>query len=458
MTVSEQTEPPLTNNITEIAAQYRFDTLPPDVIAVAKHCLLDWIGVTVAGMQDVSVRILLEMLQLEGGRSRAHYIGTQYRGPLLAVSEALGTAAHALDFDDLHVPAHLPDGAIGHPTAPVIAALLPIAEAERLSGRQFLTALVAGIEAECRVGLAVAPGHYAAGWHSTATIGTFGATAAVAHALDLSAQQWQYAFGLSGMQAQGLKSMFGTMAKPYQVGKAASNGVRAALLASKGYTSNPHVLECEQGFCQTQSPTYKPAVPSGYEILKTRFKKYASCGGTHPTIDGVQAAISELRAVPSDVARILVRVHPSRDQACNIFLPQTPLEGKFSLRYVTALALRGNRIGISDFTPYVYQQILKSGLLELITVQLDATVPPAGSVVGVQLHDGRYAQVATEEGPPERDKSLEWDMLTKKCLGLIGPILGDDKAHAVVRAVSQLEDTPSLRSLVDLCVPTSSQQ
>lgn len=355
------------------------------------------------------------------------------------MAEIYGTAAHVLDFDDLHVPAHLPDGAIGHPSAPVIGALLPLAETRGASGRDFLTALVSGIETECRVGLLVAPGHYAAGWHSTATVGTFGATAACAHLLKLGPEEWLYGLGLAGMQAQGLKSMFGTMAKSFQVGKAASNGLESALLAARGYTSSQRVLEDDQGFCKTQSSTYREILPQGYEILKTRFKKYACCGGTHPTLDAVEYLLRQHALTPSMIKRVVVRVNPARDKACNIQWPKTPLEGKFSLRFVTAVALAGKVVDINAFTEKNLKDHAILRLMDRITVTLDEATEETSSAVSLELTDGRVLRTVRSESSPMADKKQEWRDLVDKFMSLTLPTLGRDRSEQVVGKISQLE-------------------
>src|SRR5262249_45966409 len=151
------------------------------------------------------------------------------------------------DFDDTHTAMN------GHPSAPVLPALLALAETGTASGERLLPALVAGVELECRLATALGPRHYAVGFHSTGPLGAFGAAAACAHLLDLDEEQWTHALGLAGTQAAGLKSGFGTMAKPLHAGRAASTGLLAALLACGGFTANPTVIEAPQGFAATHA-------------------------------------------------------------------------------------------------------------------------------------------------------------------------------------------------------------
>lgn len=428
-----------------------FDDLPADVRTVARHCLLDWVGVTVAGAQDDATRILRETLLIDESAPVATLVGSSEKTSLRNAAEINGTAAHAIDFDDLHVPAHLPDGAIGHPSAPVLGALLPLTETQKASGRDLLAAFVAGIETECRIGLMVAPGHYETGWHSTATIGTFGAAAASAHLLGLNISEWQHTLGLASMQAQGLKAMFGSMCKPFQVGKASSNGLQSALLAQKGYTSNPQALGASQGFRDVMSTTHRDLLPSGYEILKTRFKKFACCGGTHPTIEGVQSLMKEVSLHQNDINSVTIEVHPSRDAACNIPTPQTPLEGKFSLRFVTAMTLLGRELSNEAFTHENIHDPTVRDWLGRITVQLSERIEETGSLVTLHAKNGTTASKHTREGEPQTDKKMEWSNLVRKFHGLCAPILGEYATLQLVDAIAAVEDAEAITDIAELC-------
>src|SRR5262249_14371887 len=153
-----------------------------------------------------------------------------------------GAAAHALDYDDVNVA--IP----GHPSVAILPGLLALAERQRASGRDVSTAFVAGYETACRIGIALLPGHYHLGFHATGTIGSLGAAAACARLLGLSAMARAAALGIAATQAAGLKAQFGTMCKPFHAGKAAQNGLLAARLAARGFTSRDDILECAQGF------------------------------------------------------------------------------------------------------------------------------------------------------------------------------------------------------------------
>ena len=441
---------PVTRKIAEVARSYRYEDLPVEVITMAKHCLLDWVGVTLAGSQEDATAMLRAYLLEEGGRPRSTLLGSLEKTSMHHAALVNGTASHLLDFDDLH------SGAIGHPSVPVLPALLALAEARGASGHDFIAAFVAGIETECRVGTLVAPGHYAAGWHATATIGTFGAAAACAHLLHLDLGQWLTALGIAGTQAAGLKSMFGTMCKALHAGKAACNGLLAANLAARRFSSNPAVLECSQGFGRTQTSTYNAegalqGLGETFHIVNIRFKKYASCGGTHPTIDGVLRLKERYHLAPEQVQTIIVRVAPSRNLVCNIYAPQTALEGKFSLRFTAALALGGSDLSTQAFTEATIQDAALMAIRDRVTVELVPDVEETSAVVLLTLTDGSELRECVQEEGPEADKGQEWKRLVNKFLGLASPVLGQERAERLVQAIERLEETATVAEIAALC-------
>jgi 2-methylcitrate dehydratase PrpD len=253
--VIHQQSSEITPQLATFLKDLRFESLPRVAVELSKHCLLDWLGVTLAAAREPAVAILRREAELQSGAGRCRVIGTRtLLGPFWAAL-VNGTASHALDFDDVVA------AMAGHPTVPIVPALLALAESEPASdtGRRFITAFVAGFEAECRIGILVAPSHYSRGFHVTSTVGTFGAAAACAHWLGLDLPRWQHAFGLAGTQAAGLKCMFGTMTKPFHAGRAAASGLLAARLAANGFTAHERVLDVEQGFVATQSDAPNPA-------------------------------------------------------------------------------------------------------------------------------------------------------------------------------------------------------
>lgn len=272
------------DGVTRALANYssglRFDDIPAEVRTVVRHCLLDWLGVTLAGSREDAARIVREEAMEQGGAPQATLIGAGQRTSIGQAALVNGTASHALDYDDVHF------AFLGHPTVTVVPALLAVAERDGRGGRDFLTAFVAGVEIGSRVGEYVTEAHYARGHHATGTLGAFSAAAGTARLLGLDAETSATALGIAATQAAALKSMFGTMCKPLHAGKAAANGQYAALLAKRGFSSRADAIECSQGFADTQSPvTETDGVLDGFgERFHTRnvlFKYHAACYGTH---------------------------------------------------------------------------------------------------------------------------------------------------------------------------------
>ena len=179
-----------TRALAAFAATLRYDDLPAPVLAVAKHCILDWLGVTLAGSHDPLVGMLIDEVDDQGGNAQASIIGWNRRASMSQAALVNGAAGHALDFDDVL------RAFMGHPTAPVLPALLALAERRGASGRDVIEAFAAGVELEARVGRMMTESHYARGFHSTATLGTIGAATACGRLLGFDADRMATAIGI----------------------------------------------------------------------------------------------------------------------------------------------------------------------------------------------------------------------------------------------------------------------
>src|SRR3954467_5847511 len=274
----------LTRTLAAQASAVTYDALPEPVRALARQCVLDYYGVALAGADDPLAKILLDELAEAGGATQASIIGHKARLPPLSAALVNGAIGHALDYDDVNLA--MP----GHPSVAILPGLIALAEMRRSSGRELIAAFVAGYETACRIGSALRPGHYNLGFHATGPVGAFGAAAPCARLLGLDAEATARALGIAGTQAAGLKSQFGTMCKPFHAGKASQNGLLAARLAARGFSSRPDTVECEQGFAATHGPDFHPEAaladpPDGFYILANLFKYHAACYLTHGPIE-----------------------------------------------------------------------------------------------------------------------------------------------------------------------------
>ncbi|MEX0784789.1 MAG: MmgE/PrpD family protein [Dehalococcoidia bacterium] len=450
--MSDQQQP-ITAALADFCRGIRYEDLPPDAITVAKQCLLDWLAVTIAGADQPLTQILRAEALEQGGNPQATLIGSGERVTASQAALVNGAASHALDYDDVHLAMS------GHPSVPIWPALIALAEQRGASGRDVLAAFVAGVEMECRIGLYVMPGHYSTGFHATGTLGTFGAAAACAHLMGLDRNQWLNALGIAGAQAAGLKSMFGTMCKPLHAGKAAQNGLAAATLAARGFTSNPEVLETHQGFAATQTTTPNPeAALSGlgdrYAVRDVLFKYHAACYGTHETIEAILRLKEQNAVVAGDVERILLTVPRGHLSMCNIQEPSTPLEGKFSLRFTAALALVTGDASEQAFTPAAVREPALTSVRDRVTVESrTGSADWDGTRVSLALSDGRRLEESVDLNIPASDLDVQWERLTTKFASLAANRLATDAVDAVRQSIRDF-DRLNIADLVALAAPS----
>ena len=227
----------LTGRLAEFVCETEFEDIPADTVNKAKECFLDWQGVALAGTKDPASIIMMQYVMALGGKPEASVIGSAIKTDMASAALANGLIGHALDFDDYH------DETVIHGSAACVPSILAVAEKNNLSGKDFLTAMILGIDVCIRVGLGLGDYHYQRGWHTTATAGTFGATAGVAKLLKLNVNQLVNAFGICGTQASGLRQVFGTMCKPFHTAKVSREGVMSAVLAQMGFTSSLEMIE-----------------------------------------------------------------------------------------------------------------------------------------------------------------------------------------------------------------------
>ena len=435
----DESIPPVTETLAHDAARLLFGDIDGDSLAVAKQCLIDWFAVTLAGAPEPLTAILMAEAVEEGGRPRATIIGASAKGTLAQACLINGSASHALDYDDVNRTLG------GHPTAQVAAAVLAVGEDMSAHGRDLLTAFVAGYEAECRVGGLVAPSHYQKGFHATATVGSFGAAAAVGHLMGLNDEAMARALGIAGTQAAGLKAQFGTMCKPLHAGKAAGNGLLAAKLAARGFTSRLDILEADQGFAISQSDDFDhdralAAPRRGYYVRENLFKYHAACYRTHTTMEILANLRLEENFAPDDIDSVHLSVDPGNLKVCNIQEPETGLEVKFSLRHTAALALMG--MDTADIETYSDANAIDPAFVAL---RRKVTVDGKGEVgtfatARVTLRDGRTLERGFDVGIPAEDVAAQGDKIDAKYRSLAVPLLGAAKAEALLTDLHNLEN------------------
>jgi len=381
-------------------------------------------------------------------------IGSTLRLPALSAALLNGTAAHALDYDDVNLA--MP----GHPTVAVLPAVLALAEERGASGEALLAAFVAGYETACRVGLLVAPGHYdTLGFHSTGTIGSFGAAAACAHLLGLSEQQTVHALGIAATQAAGLKSMFGTMCKPFHPGWAARNGLMAALLAQQGFTSAAHAIEGRRGFANVLATdrdysAITDRLGETWELAENSYKPFACGVVIHPIIDGCIELRNTYGIEPAQVASVHADVHPLVLELTGKTEPQSGLEGKFSVYHSAAVALIDGTAGQAQYSDARVRDAQVIALRDKVKVSVDESMAEDAARVSVTLNDGRTLEHHVEHAIGSLERPMDDEDLMQKFRDLTVPIAGEHVTETLIEQVWALERMDDVGRLAAMTVPS----
>lgn len=363
----------------------------------AKTCIIDTVGVTLAGMPEDCTQILLRTPGVAQAPGQSLIFGTDRYTSALDAALINGTASHALDYDDFSSVFG------GHQSVPLVAALLALAEERKLTGEKVLIAYIVGVETELRIARAVHFHHYDKGWHPTATLGTFGAAAAISHLIGLDEAKTTMALAIAASLASGIKANFGTMTKPLHIGQCGRNGLMAALLAESGFDANPAVFEHHQGFLNVfNGPgTFDAeklfenwAEPLEIESPTIGLKQFPCCGSTHPAIMMMLKLVREEGIGADDVAKLEVLPHGRRLRHTDTPHPKTPIEAKFSVQYVVARALLDGAVRLKDFEGEAHNEPAIRRLLEITEARphpdmADDAAEQWGAEVIVTLKDGR---------------------------------------------------------------------
>jgi 2-methylcitrate dehydratase PrpD len=455
----------ITRTLAEKALAFQLQTMPADVISVAKQCVLDWLGVTLVGKSEKLTVSLASVLEAQGGSPNVTIVGSHVRLPSFNAALLNGTASHAIDYDD--VSFSIP----GHASAPVLAAALALGEEINATGAQVLEAFIAGYEISCRVGALVAPRHYTMGFHATSTVGTFGAAAACGKLLGLTAQQLAQAFGIAASRAAGLKASFGTSCKPLQCGNAASNGVLAALLAKNGFDGPDDILEHRLGFAATHGgeanreaalgnpvmvqdfsePARAGLGQDGYHLRFNLFKFHAACYETHSAIECAMNIAKQIDGEPGIIKTVRLRVNRHCDDICNIQEPATALEAKFSMRLAATFGLLG--IPTADPESFSVPNATNPEIIALrdkISVELVDDVGVPVNFMTAELADGRRLHASHDSSVPASDIEEQGKRVEQKFLALSRRTLGDETAQRVAYEALQFEKHSSVRELLTL--------
>jgi 2-methylcitrate dehydratase PrpD len=425
----------------------RDQPLAEGVRTAARRAFVNWMGCALGAIEDPPVRQVLQAACALSGRSDASVIGSDRSLDPVNAALVNGVAANALDYDDMHAPTLI------HPTGPVVAAALALAESRRASGEVLLRAIVAGIEVECRLGLALYPAHYDAGWHITATLGTLGAAAAACVVLDLDDERTRHALGIAATFAGGLRAMLASPCKSLNIGKAAAAGASAALIAQTGFEAEPEALEAKFGFFavfgEPHRPLQLPLEPGArYLVEKTSLKPYPCGIVIHPLIDACIALARPGVLRAADVRRVRASVHPRAIELAGRPHPANALEGRYSLQHAAALAFARGSAGLSDFDQARVDDPELARWRDRIELTADAAAGLSEARVSLELASGERRSHAVQHPSGSPERPLTDAQLLRKFTELACRAMPAGAAERLYRdglALDRLDDVNALR-------------
>lgn len=424
------------------------ERLPQEAVALVKRAFLDTIAVTLLGSRLDAPRIVAGLELERGGKAQASLAGMGRRADVISAALINGTSAHAELFDDNNAPM------IAHPSAPLVSALLPLAQHRGSSGRELIDAYAAGFEINVKLGRMLNPKFYEQGWHVTRVLGVFGATAACCRLLHLDARRTGAALGVAASMASGIRQNFGTMTMALHVGLTARDAVQAAMLAERGFGADPAALHGKYGFFPVFGNQNPPLPPLGepFELLASGiiFKLYP-CGA--PTLAAVDAAVAlhkRLRGDCSRIERVTCLVHPWNAMTLREEEPRDALQAKVSLRYCVAAALRDGELTYRHFSAEGVADAQLAELRRRIDVRTSADLPDNNEFpaeVRVELEGGAKLAERRNFPPGGAALPLTQEQVIAKLRSCAEVALEAPAVERIVEQVLRLESIGEVNSL-----------
>jgi 2-methylcitrate dehydratase PrpD len=432
--------------LAEFVTTTDLDSVPPDAVDHAKQAIRDYVGTAIYGAHhDVGETIAAYVERcFQGGE--ATLLGRERASPAGAAL-ANGTFGHAIDYDDTF------ESIVIHPTSPIFPAALATGESVSAMGADVLEGYVVGVETAFRVGHSTYPGHYDNGWHSTGTIGSFGATAAGASILGLSNSQTKRAFGIVASGSSSLKKNFGTMTKPLHAGHAAQQGVQAAFLAADGFTADDAILEGDLGYGAVMTPEgeYTPSeITDGlgktWAVTGVGYKPYPSGVITHAAMESLRDLIQTHGLVADDVDRVRVALDDAASEMLHHERPEDALQAKFSIEFcLTAIMLEGDA-GIREFSDEYVEREAVQAQIRKIEREFEENLfggrfAGYGARVTVETTDGNEYVAEMREAPGSPSNPVSDDRLRAKFFECVETQFDCGRAEAIAECIESFESS-----------------
>jgi 2-methylcitrate dehydratase PrpD len=430
-----------------LVTQTGYESMPPEVVNQAKLCVLDLVGVALAGANSELGRMALKLAQETGQGQESSVWGAEEKLPSAAAVFVNAMRGHIMDMDDGHrySAAHM-----GVVTVPVAIAL---AERENLTGRELIEAVVIGYEIGVRLGTFINPGHLKRGFHTTATVGAFASAAVAAKILQLSQAQAENCFSLAGLQSAGLMEVLtsGQMGKSFQVGRAAQNGVWAAVAAKLGIEGPELAMEGADGFLNA----YADGCVGGeglfdnagtpFQILSIYFKTYAACRHTHPALEAIEILRQRHHLRADEVVAVEVETYSVAAKLTGKNPPEaSAIAAKFSMPLSIGLMLTFGEAGPGIYTDRNAAHPMVRGVADLVTIrttsQRDSLYPgQRGAQVTIKTTGGSFThEVNFPKGEPENP--LDETELVNKFKINAGAIFEPEETEALAQCILNLEN------------------
>jgi 2-methylcitrate dehydratase PrpD len=437
---------PVTDRLAGFFAETQYEHIPREALHEARRAILDGLGVSLGGVDDPSAEILMSYCRSIGGRGQAQVWGRPERLPAEFAALVNGQQAHILDFDDTFMP---PETNL-HTTAPLLPALLAIAEQRHLSGKAVLRSFVLGFDAAARLAYAMGRAHYSQGWHVTATMGPVGAAVGVGTLIELDRVKLRNAIGIAITHSGGVTAMHGSMCKAYHAGKGAELGLRSALMAELGFNSAMEPITDPKGYLNVAAgdkavSRLTDRLGSRYLILENGYKPYASGVLTHALIDAM-AVLKREGVQGREVEKIEARVNPFVLQATGQVEPKTGLAGKFSAYHCAAVALLDGTAGKLQFTD---ARVTDPGVVALrrkVSFLPDEAFRKSECRVVVTLAGGGTREAYVPQASGTSENPLSDERMAEKFSDLAMPVIGDrsSKVLDLVWTLDQVDDAAQL--------------
>ena len=442
----------ITRTLARFVVSHNAADIPQNVRHEAARSFLNWLGCAIGGSRHETVERALAALAPFSGPPEATVLGRGNRLDIMHAALMNGITSHTFDFDDTHLKTVI------HPSGPVASAILALAERRPVSGAAFLHAFILGVEVECRIGNSVYPEHYDVGWHITGTAGVFGAAAAAGRLLGLTEQQMVWALGIAATQSSGLREMFGTMCKPFHPGNAARNGLLAALLAEKNFTSSNQGIEAKRGFAHVLSTSFKPeeitrGLGETWEIALNTYKPFACGIVIHPVIDACIQLRNEHGLKAEDIDAIEAKVHPLVVELTGKKTPQVGLEGKFSVYHSAAVAVIYGAAGEAEYSDAAVKDPRVVALRDRTKAVVDNAMHEDQTRVAIRLKNGKTVEKFVEHAIGSLHRPMSDTDLEAKFRGLAKGILGQADCDRLIRLCWKIGELKDAAEIAGASVP-----